>query len=107
MKAWSPRSSPAPRPPRRRSWRRRLGGCTVESDRRSLAALRKLPLARLGSVLRRFGIVIAFALLVVILSLLSESFLTVSNLLNIARQVSINAVIAAGKIGRASCRERV
>ena len=68
----------------------------MESDRRSLAALRKLPLARLGSVLRRFGIVIAFALLVVILSLLSGSFLTVSNLLNIARQVSINAVIAAG-----------
>jgi ribose/xylose/arabinose/galactoside ABC-type transport system permease subunit len=47
-------------------------------------------------VLRRFGIVIAFALLIVVLSALSESFLTVSNLLNIARQVSINAVIAAG-----------
>ena len=68
----------------------------MEFDRLSLAALRKLPLARLGSALRRFGIVIAFALLVVILSLLSGSFLTVSNLLNIARQVSINAVIAAG-----------
>jgi len=68
----------------------------VEFDGLSLAALRKLPLARLGSALRRFGIVIAFALLVVILSLLSGSFLTVSNLLNIARQVSINAVIAAG-----------
>ena len=68
----------------------------MESDGLSLAALRKLPLARLGSALRRFGIVIAFALLVVILSLLSGSFLTVSNLLNIARQVSINAVIAAG-----------
>jgi len=68
----------------------------VEFDGLSLAALRKLPLARLGRALRRFGIVIAFALLVVILSLLSGSFLTVSNLLNIARQVSINAVIAAG-----------
>ena len=68
----------------------------MEFDGLSLAALRKLPLARLGSALRRFGIVIAFALLVVILSLLSGSFLTVSNLLNIARQVSINAVIAAG-----------
>lgn len=62
----------------------------------ALSALRKLPLARLGAVLRRFGIVIAFGLLIVVLSLLSESFLTVSNLLNIARQVSINAVIAAG-----------
>src|SRR5437667_9585493 len=96
MKVGVPRSSPAPRPPRKRSWRRRPGGCDVESDRLSLAALRKLPLARLGSVLRRFGIVIAFALLVVILSRLSRSFLTVSNLPNIARQVSIHAAIAAG-----------
>lgn len=69
----------------------------MEFDRvASLATLRRLSLTRLGSVLRRFGIAIAFALLVVILSLLSGSFLTVSNLLNIARQVSINAVIAAG-----------
>lgn len=48
------------------------------------------------NILRRFGIALAFALLLVILSLLSESFLTVSNILNIARQVSINAIIAAG-----------
>lgn len=53
-------------------------------------------LGTIRSVLRRFGIAIAFALLILILSLLSESFLTVSNLLNIARQVSINAIIAAG-----------
>ncbi|HEY6102702.1 MAG TPA: ribose ABC transporter permease [bacterium] len=46
--------------------------------------------------MRRFGIFIAFLLLVVVLSFLSDSFLTVSNLLNIARQVSINAIIAAG-----------
>ncbi len=61
-----------------------------------MAALRELSLTRLRNVLRRFGIAIAFAILVVILSLLSGSFLTLSNLLNIARQVSINAVIAAG-----------
>ena len=47
-------------------------------------------------LLRRFGIFIAFLLLVVVLSFLSDSFLTVGNLLNIARQVSINAIIAAG-----------
>ncbi len=40
--------------------------------------------------------VVAFALLMAALSFLSSSFLTVSNLLNIARQVSINAIIAAG-----------
>ncbi len=39
---------------------------------------------------------VAFALLMAVLSLLSSSFLTISNLLNIARQVSINAIIAAG-----------
>jgi len=46
--------------------------------------------------LRRFGILVAFVLLMVGLAFLSDSFLTVSNLLNIARQVSINAIIAAG-----------
>lgn len=56
----------------------------------------RLPLHGVRDVLRRFGIAIAFLLLIIVLSLLSESFLTVSNILNIARQVSINAVIAAG-----------
>lgn len=69
----------------------------MESNRVArLPALRWLALGRVSGVLRRFGIVIAFALLIAVLSVLSESFLTVSNLLNIARQVSINAVIAAG-----------
>lgn len=47
-------------------------------------------------ILRRFGILFAFVLLMVALAFLSDSFLTVNNLLNIARQVSINAIIAAG-----------
>ncbi len=47
-------------------------------------------------MLRRFGIALAFVLLMAVLSVLSPSFATVSNLLNIARQVSINAVLAAG-----------
>jgi len=47
-------------------------------------------------ILRRFGILFAFILLMVVLAFLSDSFLTVNNLLNIARQVSINAIIAAG-----------
>jgi ribose/xylose/arabinose/galactoside ABC-type transport system permease subunit len=47
-------------------------------------------------VLRRFGIALAFVLLMAILSVLSPSFAAVSNLLNIARQVSINAILAAG-----------
>jgi ribose transport system permease protein len=47
-------------------------------------------------LLRRFGILFAFIVLIVALTFLSDSFLTVSNILNIARQVSINAIIAAG-----------
>lgn len=56
----------------------------------------RLRIATIGNLLRRFGIVLAFVLLMAVLSLLSPSFLTVSNILNIARQVSINAILAAG-----------
>lgn len=56
----------------------------------------RLQIAAVGNLLRRFGIVLAFVLLMAVLSLLSPSFLTVSNILNIARQVSINAILAAG-----------
>lgn len=51
---------------------------------------------RARDLLRRFGILLAFLLLMVALTFLSDSFLTARNLLNIARQVSINAIIAAG-----------
>ncbi|HKV44685.1 MAG TPA: ribose ABC transporter permease [bacterium] len=46
--------------------------------------------------LQRFGLSIAFVALVVALALLSPAFLTPENLLNVARQVSVNAIIAAG-----------
>lgn len=69
----------------------------MQSDRAvSEIASRRTRVVGWRDVLRRFGIAIAFLLLIIVLSLLSESFLTVSNVLNIARQVSINAVIAAG-----------
>lgn len=56
------------------------------------------PVARLGVHinLQRFGLSIAFVALIVALALLSPAFLTPENLLNVARQVSINAIIAAG-----------
>lgn len=60
------------------------------------AQVRRLEVWRTRDLLRRYGMVLAFALLVVALSILSNSFLTVSNILNVARQVSINAIIAAG-----------
>lgn len=61
----------------------------------AVATTRPAPSA-VREVLRRYGILIAFVLMLVVLTFLSDSFLTVSNLLNVARQVSINAIIAAG-----------
>lgn len=61
-----------------------------------LARAPRTQVSALLALLRRFGIFIAFVLLMVVLTFLSDSFLTVSNILNIARQVSINAILAAG-----------
>lgn len=44
----------------------------------------------------RFGLVLALIALVLILSTLSERFLTTSNVINVLRQISINAIIACG-----------
>ncbi len=51
---------------------------------------------RWREVLARFGLVMALAALVLILSLLSDRFLTSSNVINVLRQISINAIIAFG-----------
>jgi ribose transport system permease protein len=45
---------------------------------------------------QRFGLPAALVLLMAALTALSPSFLTVGNLLNVMRQVSINAIMAAG-----------
>lgn len=47
-------------------------------------------------LLSRYGLWLVFAALLVIASLLSDRFLTVSNFLNIARQTSVNALLAFG-----------
>ncbi|MEM7736202.1 MAG: ribose ABC transporter permease [Deinococcota bacterium] len=47
-------------------------------------------------LLARFGLVLALGALVLTLSLLSERFLTTSNIINVLRQISINAIIAFG-----------
>ena len=47
-------------------------------------------------VFARFGLVMALLALVAILSLLSDRFLTPSNVVNVLRQISINAIIACG-----------
>lgn len=47
-------------------------------------------------LLRRFGMLLVLILLIVVMAVLSDRFLTVSNFLNILRQVSVNAIVAAG-----------
>ncbi|MCM3359463.1 MULTISPECIES: ribose ABC transporter permease [unclassified Psychrobacillus] len=48
------------------------------------------------SVLQKLGPLLGLILLVVIITILSPNFLTVNNLMNVLRQVSINALIAFG-----------
>lgn len=50
----------------------------------------------LGQLLARYGIVLAFLALCLVLSFLSPYFLTTKNLLNVLLQASINLVIAIG-----------
>jgi ribose transport system permease protein len=47
-------------------------------------------------IVARFGLVMAFVALVIVLSTLSDRFLTPSNIINVLRQISINAIIAGG-----------
>jgi ribose/xylose/arabinose/galactoside ABC-type transport system permease subunit len=47
-------------------------------------------------LLRDYGSLLGLLLIGAALSLLSDRFLTASNLINVARQVSINAIVAAG-----------
>ncbi|MBU8879844.1 ABC transporter permease [Bacillus sp. FJAT-29790] len=49
-----------------------------------------------GKLFAKYGIYIAFAILFIILSISSESFLTTSNIINILRQVSIIGIVAIG-----------
>lgn len=45
---------------------------------------------------RRFGLLFAFLLIVLVLSFLSPRFMTLSNLINLLRQSTINGIIAVG-----------
>ncbi len=51
---------------------------------------------QLGDLLQRWGVLIGLLILVLIFSIYSRHFFTMPNLLNIARQTSINAIIAVG-----------
>src|SRR5512139_2842753 len=45
---------------------------------------------------KRFGSLIAFLAICLIFGILSDRFFTISNFMNVARQVSINAIVACG-----------
>lgn len=51
-----------------------------------------------GEALRRFGPLLALVIMCLALSLLSEHFLTVDNLLNVFRQSAVNALLALGQL---------
>lgn len=48
------------------------------------------------ALINKYRVLIIFVALCLVASIVSDSFLTVNNLLNVARQVSITAIIAAG-----------
>jgi len=47
-------------------------------------------------ILQRFGLLLVFFLLCAVLAVLSDRFLTISNLVNVLRQSAINGIIAIG-----------
>jgi ribose transport system permease protein len=49
-------------------------------------------------VLRRFGALLALVLISVLLSIVSEHFLTIDNLINVFRQSAVNALLALGQL---------
>ncbi|MDO9066712.1 MAG: ABC transporter permease, partial [Chloroflexota bacterium] len=51
----------------------------------------------LGHYLDSYGIVLVLVLMIVVLTFLSPYFLTVENLTNVARQTSVNALLALGE----------
>ncbi|KQL45745.1 ribose ABC transporter permease [Brevibacillus choshinensis] len=57
---------------------------------------RREGLAMRFNVLQRMGPLLGLALIVIVLSIINSDFLTISNIFNVLRQISINALIAFG-----------
>ncbi|WP_028392032.1 ABC transporter permease [Bacillus cihuensis] len=51
---------------------------------------------KFGHLLSEYGILLALTALVIVITILSPNFLTTSNMLNLFKQVSINAILAIG-----------
>ena len=50
----------------------------------------------MGKILRQFGLVFVALIIIIFMSITSDVFLTSQNIINILRQISINAYIALG-----------
>jgi len=51
---------------------------------------------KIWTLIRKYPVVFGFIVLVIVLSILSDSFFTISNFLNILRQASFQAILAFG-----------
>lgn len=51
---------------------------------------------RWRELLARFGLLLALVVMVVVLAMISDRFLTTSNIINVLRQISVNAILAFG-----------
>ena len=49
-----------------------------------------------SNILKRFGLLLVLVLMIIIMSFVSEVFLTTGNIINVLRQVSINGILAVG-----------
>ncbi len=58
--------------------------------------IRHVPRFQIRELLHKYGLVLVFLLLCAVLSILSDRFLTTSNLINVLRQSTINGIIAIG-----------
>lgn len=52
---------------------------------------------RIAKLYRKFGIVVIFAVIIIVASLLSKAFLTPNNALNVLRQITLIAIVACGE----------
>jgi len=50
----------------------------------------------IGKILSKYGMYIAFSILIIVLAIVSDAFLTVTNIINVLRQISVIGIMAVG-----------
>lgn len=67
----------------------------MERGERTMKAIKKITKPR-PELIRRYGMLLVLIIMILLASTLSDRFMTTANLLNVTRQVAINAILAAG-----------